>query len=168
MYTYIFIFSYIYIYIGGCLHRVTGGKQSIHFYQRPFWHVRIHHHRGEKSSDADSRFLMENHELPPVQKWTLQIPWKSKDYFLNGFSVKTIVLVGIYNQQFKGTILFMVFDFQGICTEKTRNDFSNCSTFSEVIFYLDLFVRPLVVFWIFVCLGHLLMFCLKSTRFFCF
>ena len=29
------------------------------------------------------------------------------------FSVKTIVLVGIYNQQFKGTILFMVFDFQG-------------------------------------------------------
>ena len=44
----------------------------------------------------------------------LYIPWKSKDYFLNGFSVKTIVFVGIYNQQFKGTILFMVFDFQGI------------------------------------------------------
>ena len=42
-----------------------------------------------------------------------QTLWKSKDYFLNGFSVKTIVLVGIYNQQFKGTILFMVFDFQG-------------------------------------------------------
>ena len=40
-------------------------------------------------------------------------PWRSKDYFLNGLSVKTIVLVGIYNQQFKGTILFMVFDFQG-------------------------------------------------------
>ena len=35
----------------------------------------------------------------------LYLPWKSKDYFLNGFSVKTIVLVGIYNQQFKGTIL---------------------------------------------------------------
>ena len=45
--------------------------------------------------------------MPPTK------PWKSKDYFLNGFSVKTIVLVGIYNQQFKGTILFMVFDFQG-------------------------------------------------------
>ena len=44
----------------------------------------------------------------------IYIPWKSKDYFLNGFSVKTIVLVGIYNQQFKGAILFMVFDFQGI------------------------------------------------------
>ena len=44
----------------------------------------------------------------------MYIPWKSKDYFLNVFSVKTIVLVGIYNQQFKGTILFMVFDFQGI------------------------------------------------------
>ena len=42
-------------------------------------------------------------------------PWKSKDYFLNGFSGKTIFLVGIYNQQFKGTILFMVFDFQGEC-----------------------------------------------------
>ena len=39
------------------------------------------------------------------------------DYFLKGFSVKTIVLVGIYNQQFKGTILFMVFDFQGINKE---------------------------------------------------
>ncbi len=34
-------------------------------------------------------------------------PWKSKDYFLNGFSVKTIVVVGIYNQ-LKGTILVMV------------------------------------------------------------
>ena len=44
----------------------------------------------------------------------MYIPWKSKDYFLNGFSVKTIVLVGIYNQQFKGSILFMVLDFQGI------------------------------------------------------
>ncbi len=43
------------------------------------------------------------------------MPWKSKDYFLNGFSVKTIALVGIYNQQFKGTILFMVLDFQGMC-----------------------------------------------------
>ena len=29
------------------------------------------------------------------------------DYFLNGFSVKTIVLVGIYNQQFKGTDFFL-------------------------------------------------------------
>ena len=43
----------------------------------------------------------------------LDEPWKSKDYFLNDFSVKTLALVGIYNQQFKGTILFMVFDFQG-------------------------------------------------------
>ena len=42
-------------------------------------------------------------------------PCKSKDYFLNGFSVKTIVLVGIYNQQFQGTIILMVFDFQGKC-----------------------------------------------------
>ena len=44
----------------------------------------------------------------------LLIPCKSKGYFLNGFSVKTIVLVGIYNQQFQGTIILMVFDFQGI------------------------------------------------------
>ena len=28
--------------------------------------------------------------------YSLTLPWKSKDYFLNGFSVKTIVLVGIY------------------------------------------------------------------------
>ena len=51
-------------------------------------------------------------ESPP--KCPKHLPWKSKDYFLNGFSVKTIVFVGIYNQQFKGTILFMVFDFQGL------------------------------------------------------
>ena len=53
---------------------------------------------------------------PPFEQWLKPLwhfPWKSKDYFLNGFSVKTIVFVGIYNQQFKGTILFMVFDFQG-------------------------------------------------------
>ena len=30
------------------------------------------------------------------------------------FPKKTIVLVGIYNQQFQGTIILMVFDFQGI------------------------------------------------------
>ena len=45
--------------------------------------------------------------------FVLQKPWKSKDYFLYGFSVKTIVLVRINDQQFKGTIFFMVFDFQG-------------------------------------------------------
>ena len=44
----------------------------------------------------------------------MYIPCKSKDYFLNGFSVKTIVLVGIYNQHFQGTIILMVFDFLGI------------------------------------------------------
>ena len=45
----------------------------------------------------------------------IYIPWKSKDYFLNCFFRKDYCfLVGIYNQQFKGTILFMVFDFQGI------------------------------------------------------
>ena len=33
---------------------------------------------------------------------------------LNGLSEKTIILVGIYNQQFQGTIILMVFDFQGI------------------------------------------------------
>ncbi len=37
----------------------------------------------------------------------IYIPWKSKDYFLNVFSVKTIVFVGIYNQQFKGTDFFL-------------------------------------------------------------
>ena len=45
------------------------------------------------------------------------------DYFLNGFSLKTIVLVGIYNQQFKGTILFMVFDFQGALHSLILNPF---------------------------------------------
>ena len=35
------------------------------------------------------------------------------DYLLNGFSEKTIILVGIYNQQFQGTIILMVFDLQG-------------------------------------------------------
>ena len=36
-----------------------------------------------------------------------------KDYLLNGFSEETIILVGIYNQQFQGTIVLMVFDLQG-------------------------------------------------------
>ena len=40
-------------------------------------------------------------------------PWQSKDYLLNGSSAKTIVLVRVYNQQFQGTIVSMVFDFQG-------------------------------------------------------
>ena len=35
----------------------------------------------------------------------MDVPWKSNDYLLNGFSVKTIVLVRVYNQQFQGTIL---------------------------------------------------------------
>ena len=39
--------------------------------------------------------------------------WKSKDHFLNGFSIKTIIPVGIHSQQFHGTILLMVFDLQG-------------------------------------------------------
>ena len=34
---------------------------------------------------------------------------------------KTIVLVGIYNQQFQGTIFLMVFDFQGFTTVDGRN-----------------------------------------------
>lgn len=42
-------------------------------------------------------------------------PWSPKDYCLNAFCIKTIVLIRIYNQQFQGTILLMVFDFQGIC-----------------------------------------------------
>ena len=34
---------------------------------------------------------------------------------MNSLLEKTIVLVGIYNQQFQGTIFLMVFDFQGLC-----------------------------------------------------
>jgi len=37
-------------------------------------------------------------------------------------SPKTIVLVGIYNQQFQGTIILMVFDFQGM--DGTGSNFS--------------------------------------------
>jgi len=36
------------------------------------------------------------------------------DYLLNSFSVKSIILVGIENQQFQGTIISMVFDLQCI------------------------------------------------------
>ena len=43
------------------------------------------------------------------------IPWKSKDLFFGMFvSVNTFVLVGIYTQQFQGTMILMVFDFQAI------------------------------------------------------
>ena len=49
---------------------------------------------------------------------TLQIlkknrPWESKGYKFNGLLEKTIVSVEIYHQQFRGTIILMVFDFQG-------------------------------------------------------
>ena len=52
------------------------------------------------------------HKIDPLIN--LYLPRKSKDYFLRGFSVKTIVLVRVYNQQFQGTILLMAFDFQGL------------------------------------------------------
>ena len=45
------------------------------------------------------------------------------------FSPKTIVLVGIYNQQFQGTIILMVLDFQGyvgraflVCLLRTKHE----------------------------------------------
>ena len=41
-------------------------------------------------------------------------PWKSKDYFLNGFFRKTIVLVRVYYQQILGNVIFMVFDFHDV------------------------------------------------------
>ena len=40
-------------------------------------------------------------------------PWGSKDHSIKGLLEKTIILVGIYNQQFQWTIFLMVFDFQG-------------------------------------------------------
>ena len=36
------------------------------------------------------------------RRFRFQKPWKSKDYFLNGFSVKTIALVRVYYQQILG------------------------------------------------------------------
>ena len=47
--------------------------------------------------------------------------WKSKDYLLNGLSDKTIILVGICNQQFQGTIISMVFDLQGMDSFITKS-----------------------------------------------
>ena len=47
---------------------------------------------------------------------------------------KTIVLVGIYNQQFQGTIFLMVFDFQG---------FSKLMILFEDIFHTWIFDRYL-------------------------
>ena len=40
------------------------------------------------------------------------------DYFLNGFSVKTIVLVRVYYPKNLGNVILMVFDFQGFCLSK--------------------------------------------------
>ena len=40
----------------------------------------------------------------------LYIPWKLKDYLLNVFPAKTMVLVRVYNQQLQGTSLLIVFD----------------------------------------------------------
>ena len=67
-----------------------------------------------QTSHLQSSVIRADHDLNHlVPIYLLPFPCKSKDYFLNGFSVKTIVLVGIYNQQFQGTIILMVFDFQG-------------------------------------------------------
>ena len=44
----------------------------------------------------------------------IQSPGGPKAIKKNGFPRKTLILVGIYNQQFQGTIILMVFDFQGI------------------------------------------------------
>ena len=49
-----------------------------------------------------------------LKKNGISIPWGSKDHKINSLLEKTIILVGIYNQQFQGTIFLMVFDFQGI------------------------------------------------------
>ena len=42
----------------------------------------------------------------------IQLPCKSKDHWNNGFSQKTILLVGNLNHPKLGTIIFKVFDFQ--------------------------------------------------------
>ncbi len=42
----------------------------------------------------------------------IYLPCRSKDYVLNGCSIKTTVLERVYNQQFQGTILLMVIDLQ--------------------------------------------------------
>ena len=48
------------------------------------------------------------------QKVMQTVPCKSKDNKFNGLSEKIIISVGIYNQQFQGTILLIVFDLQGV------------------------------------------------------
>lgn len=37
-------------------------------------------------------------------------PWKCKDYLLNGFSLRTIVLVRVHDQQIEGNAISMAFD----------------------------------------------------------
>ena len=47
---------------------------------------------------------------------TNDFPGSRKTINLIAFPKKTIILVGIYNQQFQGTIILMVFDLQGFCS----------------------------------------------------
>ena len=47
-------------------------------------------------------------------KLTWQYPAIPMVIHFNGISDKTIILVEIYNQQFQGTIILMVFDLQGM------------------------------------------------------
>ena len=54
------------------------------------------------------------------------MPWKSKDYLLNGFSVKTSVLVKVYNQQFQGSSRGL-FGFNG------RLDFLSMLKFATIL-----------------------------------
>jgi len=44
---------------------------------------------------------------------------------LMAFPIKASILVEIYNQQFQGTIVVMVFDFQGICVFEKKTAYLN-------------------------------------------
>ena len=45
----------------------------------------------------------------------MTLPWGSKSTIKRmGFHKRPLFFVGIYNQQFQGTIILMVFDFQGL------------------------------------------------------
>ena len=70
------------------------------------------------------------------------IPWGSKDHEINSLLEKTIILVGIYNQQFQGTIFLMVFDFQGIMF--LINAAANCADGTSKV---TLIVRHFVGAW---------------------
>lgn len=81
---------------------VLHGTMVNHHENSPFWE-----YLSIFSNHSTSKSKLKQ-QLPRITSMEVEV-----DYLLSAFSIKTIVLVRVQNQEFQGTIIFMVFDLQG-------------------------------------------------------